>query len=757
MFAGLVSLAVWALWFLIQSGRPGRDAAAGLVFVTALAASLWAARWLESNLPFAAGPGSESLRLTTSGRKGWLLLLAAVLVSAVAIGVAWPALTLQADASPRFLIVATRHGDEGLYKQILLRMLESQSLDPHPEYIYFNYGHLHINLVMAPVLTLRSQLADPGAVALVGARFVNFGSLLALAGLGALWIGRRCGAWVGACFGAILLTQDNLLTRALVAQSPDVLCGLLCCVAAAKAAVFAEERRTRDLVVAVFLAGAGFGTKYVGLFLLPIFVPLLAWTWWRAARLDPEVKPTLRKALQAVALFGLVFCGAVFVCSPYHALEPQAMALVFFRAGSEYLPSDLAVSSPYRAAFDASLLDTLLVLSLLATVVIALIQGVRRWRQGEEPIQGLQVLAAWVLLWSGYAALFLRTNVGPHLLLPAFALYPLALVLGLSRLPNLPLRVVACLLLVASALVGPTLEWGGRPARVSYVLGHNQHDFLAPPHLEFQTWLEASGLPPETRISGDENPTYVPDRFPTYAHSFGTYFQRGVGLFLSLPEVLIVSKGWLELYPTIESAPNLRALEKRDFYAALAKGSAPPYEAAAETTENRIYVVPWAWSRELLTDQVKVEGALEQQPFRNANKVHFIGAEFLSYGESPAAPSAGSPLVTTFTLPEPAQARWLVLLWESRENFPGWYKDEAYAKSLRLEVESAPGVWTPLHSVDSHVPDAYGGLWTKLPAHAQASRYRLVLSDWHGPRPAALRRFSLLTARPPAAQRDEPR
>lgn len=747
----------WGIWFVIQSGRPGRDALAGLVFLLAFASALWAGRWLEKHLPFAEGPGSETLSVSAPGRKGWLLWGAFFLVSAVVIALSWPALTLHADASHRFLIVATRHGDEGLYKQILLRMLETGSLDPHPEYVYFNYGHLHVNLVMAPVITLRGLLPDPGAVAVVAARFVNLGSLIVLAGLGALWIGRRCGAWVGALFGAILLTQDNLLTRSLLAQSPDLLCALLCCVSAAKGAAFAEERRTRDLVSAVFLAGAAFGTKYIGLFLLPIFVPLLAWAWWRAARLAPEARPPIGTAIKAVAAFGVVFCGAIFMTSPYHLLEPRAMALVFFRAGSEYMPGAFTIAAPYKAAFDGSLLDVLLLPSLLAGLGWAVVHGVKRWRSGEDPIGLPQVLAAWALLWSGYALFFLRTNVGPHLLLPAFPLYPIALLVACSRLPRASLKVGACLLVVACAFVGPTLEWGGRKERVVALLQHGQRETLLPRHLEFEAWLKASGLDVETRISSDLEPTYVPDRYPTYVHSWGAYFPRGLGLFLSLPEVLVVSDSALEIYPTIAVASNLRTAEKRDFYAGLVKGAIPPYERVKELTDSTVFAVPWAWSRELLTEQVKVAGALEARPFERPNKVHFIGAKFLAYREADGPTPQALPLETTFELPEAAEARWFVLLWESRENFPGWHKDEAYATELLLEAEDAQGNWVPLLSQEDHVPDPYGGLWAKLPEHHPSKRFRLVIKGWHGPRPVGLKRLSLLTARRDEGSRGEDR
>ena len=751
MVAGALGALAWGLWLVVQSGRPARDALAALVLLAAGSTVLWAARWLEANLPFAPGPGAEALRIRPSGRHGWLGLLAFGVASAIAIAACWSALTLHAEASPRFLIVATRHSDEGLYKQILLRMLEVRTLDPHPEYLYFNYGHLHLNLVMAPLLTVQSQLADAGAVALVAARLVNFGSLLALAGLGTLWLGRRRGPVAGVCFGAIVLTQDTFLTRALIAQSPDVLCALLCCVSAAKAAVFAEERRTRDLTVAVFLAGAGFGTKYIGLFLLPILVPLLAWAWLQAARLETGSRPPARRVLQVVSAFGAVFGGALFLCSPYHALEPKAMALVFFRAGSEYMPGSATFDSPYAAAFNTSLLDVLLGASLVLGVVGAGAQGLRRWRRGQDPVQSLQVLAAWALLWTSYAVFALRTNVGPHLLLPVLALYPLPLMIGISLLPRLHLKLGACAVLLACAWFSPSLERSGRPDTIRWVLEHDQRDSLLPRHLEFKQWLEVSGLGPETRISSDENPTYVPDRFPTYAHSWGAYFPRGVGQFLSLPEVLVVSKGWLELYPTIQSASNLRVSEKREFYAALARGSAPPYERVAETTDSSIYVVPWAWGRELLTGQVELQGALEARPFENPSKVHFIGAEFLAYRETPGGSRGDLSLRTTFELPAAAQARWLVLLWESRENFAGWYKDEAYAGALRLEAESPSGVWTPLLSLDQLEPDAYGGLWRELPEHLPTRRYRLQLSSWHGPRPAGIKRLSLLSAGPPGS------
>src|SRR5262249_41238973 len=151
---------------------------------------------------------------------------------------------------------------------------------------------------------------------------------------------------------------------------------------------FAERPSARSIGLATLGAGVAFGTKYVGLFLVPLLVALLL----------VKLRGPARRPLLLLA--GIFVAGAC-AGSPYHVLDPKPVALIFVKARSEYGPGGLDPLAGLRPLFHRSLLD-------LALLPVAFVQGLRVLKQ--RALGGNAVLAAWAALWTGYVAFGMGHN-----------------------------------------------------------------------------------------------------------------------------------------------------------------------------------------------------------------------------------------------------------------------------------------------------------------------------------------------------------
>jgi hypothetical protein len=204
------------------------------------------------------------------------------------------------------------------------------------------------------------------------------------------------------------------------------------------------------------------------------------------------------------------------------------------------------------------------------------------------------------------------------------------------------------------------------------------------------------------------------------------------------PEVLLVRPAYRDFWLAgVEGFP--RSGEIAELYRDLDTGRAFPYERARDLACGSVYVLPWVHDRELLDARAKVAGDLAPFPVReNAYPNVRLYRAFRSR-------DARVPCSLELELEEPARAEWFVLLWGSRENMPGWYRDEGYAPAFRLEA--LDGKECRLIEVSGHVPDAYGGHIARLAEAPCAKRYRFTVLAWKGDGPVWLERLSLLAGR----------
>ncbi len=636
-----------------------------------------------------------------------MLLLGLGLALALAF-LAWPTASKDAFESGRFIAAAWSH-DEGLYKQLLLRMVEERSLDPYPEQACFNYGHLHILLSVLPVLVLR--LSGPSAFLL--SKVLSFVALPALAVTGGAALARRRSLAAGLVFGLLVLTDPELLARSRLPQTPDVLLVLELALTLAAAWDFAENPSARSIGLAALGAGVAFGTKYVGLFLVPLLVLVLL------------VKLEGRPWRRPVLLLAGVFLAGACACSPYHVLDPKPVALIFIKARSEYGPGGFDPLAGLRPLFHRSLLD-------LALLPVAFVQGLRVLRR--RTLDGNAVLALWAVLWTGYVALGMGNNVGSHLILPASVVY-LAATAALAG-KNAWSLFPGVLIVVAALLPSPLVNGASRLAHVRGFLDAGRVPTELPrERRELASWLEANKVPHEARVFCDdaEPLQFVPEEYPTFVEHLGPPFKRQLGLMLGYPEVFLVRPVYRDFI--LRGVPGFPRLEERqELYRDLVAGHAFPYEHAAKLDCGDVYTLPWLHDREILDAHAKLTGDLAPCPTR----------ENAYPNVRPYRAYQGKKSAAEWELAEPARAEWFVLLWGSRENTPGWYKDEGYGTAFRLEALVGEE-WRTLLDVTGHVPDAFGGHVAPLREPPLAKRYRFTVLDWKGSGPVWLERLSLLS------------
>jgi hypothetical protein len=729
----------FAAFLALTSLRPATDAFA----VGVVVASLLALRALEPRaarvLPFPVASGEER------DRSGRVAVALSVGLGLVLVTVFWPVLAKDATSSYRFLMSASRQGDEGLYKLILTRMLEEGTIDPYPEQACFNYGHLHVLVSVAPLLPLRGLVSDLPSVAFLASRLENFIALVAIAGLLGHWVARRAGGLAGVALAVILVSRPGVIERASLAQSPDLLLSLAVILSVMRAGEAVEVPASRSFVRAFAWAGAAFGIKYAGFFLLPLLGVGLLVAWRHRAGEWP--RPL--RAAQTFALLGGAFLLGVLACSPFHFLYPKPVALIFLKARSEYGVGRLDPMKNLSALSEGSLLDTLVLPVAALALLLVAARLVVRLRRGEPPLDSTVVAAAWATLWMGYVAFGMGNNVGGHLLLPAlpFLFVPFAAVVQAPRAVRTRAARAAWSLVALVAIAGAALLPGRHGDEPRTRLEGLRKLFVAarapttlwPGMSSLARWAETRGVPPETRFVCDDSRFYLPERWRTFVRDYGPVFPRGVGLFLGFPEVLVVNRSfagkWLLGVPGFH-----RSREIADFYRALAADEARPYKREATLGSYDVYVLPWLGARELLDHGATVRGDLEPTSVRAL--AYTNERRYRAYR---GRRSGGLPEAVELTLPRPGRADWLVLLWGSRENMHGWYRDETFAPRFRLEAHDGRS-WKVVHEVAGHRPDSFGGCVAKLHDQALATRYRFVVVEWHGPRPVSLERLSLLEA-----------
>jgi hypothetical protein len=674
-----------------------RDALAVLIVALSLGAIPLLLRRLEQALPFEPAPREK--------RRPGVLLLGLALTVVLTL-VAWPTVSKDAFESYRFIAAAWSH-DEGLYKHLLLRMVEERTLDPYPEQACFNYGHLHILLSVLPVLVLRLS----GSVAFLLSKVLSFAALPALAVAGGAALARRRSLVAGLVFGLLVLTDPELLARSRLPQTPDVLLILELALTLTAAWDFAEKPSARSIGLATLGAGVAFGTKYVGLFLVPLLVLVLL------------VKLEGRPWRRPILLLAGIFLAGAFACSPYHVLDPKPVALIFIKARSEYGPGGLDPLAGLRPLFHRSLLD-------LALLPLALVQGLRVLAR--RRLDGNTVLAAWAALWTGYVALGMGNNVGSHLILPASVVYLAATtaLAGKNAWSFLP----GILVVVAALLPSPLENGASRLAHVGGFLDAGRAPTELPREKrELDSWLETNKVPHVARVFCDdaEPLQFVPEDYPTFVEHLGPPFKRDLGLMLGYPEVLLVRPGYRDFW--LAGVPGFpRLTEIQELYRDLEADRAFPYEHAAKLACGDVYTLPWLHDHELLDSGAKLSGDLAPWPTR----------ENAYPNVRPYRAYQGKKGTAEWELAEPARAEWFVLLWGSRENMPGWYKDEGYGTAFRLEAQVGEE-WRTLVDASNHTPDAFGGHVARLDAPL-AKRYRFTVLDWKGEGPVWVERLSLL-------------
>ena len=412
----------------------------------------------------------------------------------------------------------------------------------------FSYGCLHIN---ATILLSR-------AVSIFGrpsyATIARIHASLLLAGLIATifllyaWGRGIAGPVAGLIAGLVYLLPYKSTFLVVHACSPDhiqqvfMLGSLMAC------AVLASRSGLRNALVASALAGVAFGTKYAGVFLLPLILA--------AAFVRPEGRKRLLN-LRALAALGAVVAGGFALGFAY--ASPQAVRHPLYFLGCM---RDLSRSLNYSGAFSGGVVssyarliwqgflyrDLPLVCAFGIGFAVLLLGG--WWRPGK--VRDYLVLAALAGTYAGVLLCLLR-YVDPGVLYPVWPTLALAAGVGLVGLGRAVRRLIrvrtqwvpsAIAMAVFAGII--VHEFVGRraaftPTRVDRPLLLNyEHPFYA--GLRRLASFLQQRYPANTRIIVDYTMIYVPRAFADVHHSSFVFLGTLPSEVLESTDVFVLSR-----------------------------------------------------------------------------------------------------------------------------------------------------------------------------------------------------------------------
>ncbi len=342
-------------------------------------------------------------------------------------------------------LVGVLSSDEALAGRIVRHMVEARTASPDH---FFAYGALSFDLaalLLIPVAAV-GRLSDLAVV--VALRAVSLAGGAATVVLAAA-LARRLAGPPAALVAAALVAATPELVMWSVTAHPDTLQLALLTGGLLMAALLAERHTPTRLALGATLAGLAFGTKYLGVLLLPLLLPAAA----VGRRHTGRVRPL--DLVWDATLLATVFALAFALTNPYALLEP-ARALGQVRAEIAHAHAGHVFDlGDGPLAWPRVLLSLRLggpIMPVLAVV------GVAACCTARGPVRVSAVLLAG---WTGAYVAYLMTRVGYEAPRYALPLVPGAAALAAVGLVRCARPVVAAAgrpaLVVVGVLVGGAL------------------------------------------------------------------------------------------------------------------------------------------------------------------------------------------------------------------------------------------------------------------------------------------------------------
>ena len=416
-----------------------------------------------------------------------------------------------------------------------------------------------------------------------------------ISGIGCLWLTFRIGAAVLDCTtglaAALLLLVSPTFLRWSVESHPDLpqLFWILACLYASVR--LAEDFRARWVVLAAAFAGAAFGTKYAGGFLLPVvaLAVLLSPQGGGPSVADLTRRLLSRRYLLAIVAIPIVFVIAFAVTTPY--------AVIRFEAFRESLLAEKQIMDfghTYRADPSGILWIGMLVDAVgrphILAFAVCVLGGIRSVVRDRRVRADRAVLLAWMVVFLGYLIFEVHLRRTRHLLpvLPCLFLfaangYRLGIDWLKEKIPRLPPAAVLLPLL----LVG--LSWSQIAEAVRLFEGKWTRMDGITVDLTAARWMQDRFLP-ETSILYDAY-AYVPGVFPNAYRTFGMAYST-VSHFE--PDLLVVRQATAGAYADPENAGEARMgeeafLDRHYFYTYLSRGLLPDYRLTRDFGPIAVY------------------------------------------------------------------------------------------------------------------------------------------------------------------------
>ncbi len=232
------------------------------------------------------------------------------------------------QGTANYRMIKSFNADEGTVVIKLSRMFANSSL--FPNHIRYGDFYFYINyFVIWLIKTIFSLKSVSDQIIVISSRLVDV--VFAILSVGGLCIlsQRIYNFSIGALAGLFLLTTPNFLFWSTIAK-PDIPQIFFLIISIYFCVRLLEEYSNRDMILSTVFTGLSFGTKYSGIFLLPLVC---------LASSLPLIKQKQRQYLQIVkrtVIIGFIFMVTFFITNPYALIKFRTYQSVI-RYQSAYL------------------------------------------------------------------------------------------------------------------------------------------------------------------------------------------------------------------------------------------------------------------------------------------------------------------------------------------------------------------------------------------------------------------------------------
>ena len=503
--------------------------------------------------------------------------LCAVLCGLLYIAFTLPLLSVAADD---LRMAGVYSLDEFGAATVVRHLYRGETLDPGT----YKYGGLFYYLPMV-ALKFLGALGDVSERMIV----VTLRGFCTLAGLGCLWMTYRIGLRVfnpvAASIACVLLAVAPAFLRWSVESHPDlpqlfwVLCALLACCR------LANEFRLRWILLASLFAGLAFGTKYIGIFLLPVIA--LAASASRPGGVAQQMNDwgLLRALLIVPCVFALVFAFT----TPY-AVVRFGEFTDSLSAFKEIMESGHVVREDDRGIMWVGALAGILGRVGLLIFVCALGAASYSLSRGKLPMDR-GILLVWIGVVLSYLVLEINVRRTRYLLpiLPVALLFVSDLVHRSMMWTRARLSERIPVLQVLLPLFLALLLWEPLAGDASFFRGRWKREKLSH-EISAGKWIEAT-FPPERSVLYDAY-AYVP---PKFLKAVPTAIGQSYPMVNHLkPDLLVVREATASHYSDLGDTSRTQLgkdlfLDSHYFYRYLRAGHIPVYRLARDFGTVSVY------------------------------------------------------------------------------------------------------------------------------------------------------------------------